>query len=102
MDSLKYAMRRHNTKLPSGPAAAPSRPAPKAARHRKSSMGVIFMVGMAVVMAMDIERQLVRDARSEHRCESGIAHDLLGLAFAAHMSVQADDAVGLRHDDVKV
>src|ERR1700735_3583624 len=98
-------MRRHSTKQPSGPAAAPKSPAPSAARMRKSSMravSVIVAVPMAVIVAMGVKRERVGHARPEQLREGGIAHDLLGLAFAADVAVEADDAVGLRHHDMQV
>src|SRR5882762_1087026 len=100
MDSPRYAMRRHSTKQPTGPAAMPSNPAPKAARQRKSSMGVIRR--MRVIVAVDIEREFACDARSEEFGEGRVLDHLFGFAFAADMTVEADDTVGLRHDDMQV
>ena len=55
-----------------------------------------------MIVPMRIERELTRRPRAEQLLEGGILQDLLGLAFAADMAVQADDAVGLRHHDMQI
>ena len=62
-------------------------------------MGVAFM---AVIVAMDIERELARNARAEELREGGIAHHLLRPALAADMAIEADDTVGLGHHDMEI
>src|SRR6202000_1236605 len=57
---------------------------------------------MEVIVAVGIKRELTRGPGAEQLLEGGILEHLLGLAFAADMAVQADHAVGLRHDDVKI
>ena len=53
-------------------------------------------------MAVDVERQLICNARPEQLRESRIVNDLLCPAFTTDMAVEADHTIGLRHHDVQV
>src|SRR5438874_12789047 len=108
-------MRRQSTKLPIGPATAPSIAAPATARQNSSSMPV--MSGMVVVrprvenrargavrviVAMGVKGDLIGRLRPEQSDEGGIAHHGGRIALTADMPVETDHMIGRRHDDVKV
>jgi hypothetical protein len=61
-----------------------------------------IMALMIMVVVMRIGRDHARRLRAEEFYEFGIMPDGFGPAFAAHMAVEADDAVAVRHDHVQV
>src|SRR5688500_19892459 len=105
-------MRRDSTNQRRGPAAGPSSAAPRAARQSSSSMGMTVVLvpacphgaGGRVVMivAMGIDGKLRGELRTEHGGEGGITDDRFGVAHAADVTVDANDAVRGRHDDVEI
>src|SRR3569832_1762571 len=92
-------MRRHSTKQPMGPAAAPRRPAPAAARHRKSSMAG---PRVGVIVAINVEREFACDAWPKQLRESGILYDLLCPSLAADMAIETNHAIRLLHHHMQI
>jgi hypothetical protein len=57
---------------------------------------------MCVIVAVGVDGQVFCDARAEERNEGRIPHNCLRLAATANVMIEADDFVGLGHDDVEV
>src|SRR5580658_1913819 len=95
-------MRRHTTKEPSGPAtAATPRPARPARSTKSSMLADLFRRVVAVVVAMSVKREGV-DGHAEQGAIGGIAAHRLGMAAAADMVIEADDAVGRGHHQMEI
>src|SRR5499427_11161029 len=107
-------MRRHTTKHPSG-AATTARPNPaRSARIRKGSAtsGLVARTPrrrlrlarqvVPVVVMMLIKRERPGDLGTEQPGVLGMLGHRPRHARAAHVAVEADHAVALRHDDVQI
>src|SRR6185437_4101762 len=109
--SPKYAMRRHTTKDPSGPATTATPIPASSARSTKSSMagrhlrglvvGLMVLVIVRMVMVVGVDGEAV-DRRAEERAIGGIAAHRVGMATAADVMIEADDAVGGGHHQMQV
>ena len=55
-----------------------------------------------MVVAVNVERKLAGDARSEQLRECGVLYDLLSPTLAADMAVEADNTIRLRHHDMQI
>src|SRR6185437_1962239 len=97
-------------KEPSGPATSATPSPASTARTMKSSMAgrrfggvavvmVLVIVGMVVVVGVDGEAV---DRRAEERAIGGIAAHRVGMATAADVMIEADDAVGGGHHQMQV
>src|SRR2546430_922150 len=111
-------MRRQTTKQPSGaaitasprpasrarirngsaPSALPIRRAPARRHGRARLTGEIVLV----IVLMGVEAEGARRLRPEKARVLGMLRHRLRHARTAHMPVEADDAVALRHDHVKI
>ena len=60
------------------------------------------VTGVGVVVAVNVEGQLVCNPRPEQLRESGVLYDLLCPALAADMTVEADHTIRLRHHDMQI
>src|SRR5262245_44757556 len=107
-------MRRHTTKHPSG-AATTARPNPaRRARIRKGSATSCLVARTSrgrlrlarqivpVVVMVLIKRQRAGDLSAEQSGVLGMLGYRLRHTRAAHVAVEADHAVALRHDDVQI
>src|SRR6266567_2949729 len=109
-------MRRHSTKLPIGPATAPSIAAPATAPQNSSSMPIMSVIAVVMrpgvenrarravrmIVAMGVERDLIGHLGAEQSDKGGVAHHGSRIPLAADMPVETDHMIGRRHDDVKV
>ena len=115
-------MRRHTTKQPSGRGNDGEAQARKQRTHqegfghvssglavlqrqvgsaRRRRLGLAGQV-MAVIVVVVIEAERARGLRAEQAGVLGMLRHRLRHARAAHVAVQADHPVALRHDDVQV
>src|SRR6185437_10965404 len=103
-------MRRHTMNEPSGPATSATPSPASTARTMKSSMARCRLGGLVVVMVLVVVRLIVAmgvdgeavDRCTEERTIGGITAHGVGMAVAADMVVEADDAVGGRHPQMQI